>query len=139
MDRAIKKFILRFLRTRGETARDWAFELLRGDDSKRAFWRIPASGQGRAYIAMANPPIDRASKQENRAYLMIGRHLRDKGVSAPEIYHYDLDRGWCILEDLGSTNGTFVNSYRLTGPVQFRPGDVLSLGGSVELVLQAGG
>lgn len=45
----------------------------------------------------------------------------------------------CVVEDLGSTNGTFVNSYRLTGPVQFRPGDVLSLGGSVELVLQAGG
>lgn len=44
-----------------------------------------------------------------------------------------------VVEDLGSTNGTFVNGYRLTGPVQLRPGDVLSLGGSVELVLQAGG
>jgi hypothetical protein len=44
-----------------------------------------------------------------------------------------------VVEDLGSTNGTFVNGYRLTEPVQFRPGDVLSLGGSVELVLQAGG
>jgi len=44
-----------------------------------------------------------------------------------------------VVEDLGSTNGTFVNGHRLTGPVQFRPGDVLSLGGSVELVLQASG
>ncbi|MFQ6100881.1 MAG: FHA domain-containing protein [Anaerolineae bacterium] len=44
-----------------------------------------------------------------------------------------------VVEDLNSTNGTFVNGYRLTGPVQFRPGDVLSLGGSVELVLQVGG
>jgi pSer/pThr/pTyr-binding forkhead associated (FHA) protein len=44
-----------------------------------------------------------------------------------------------VVEDLGSTNGTFVNGHRLTGPVLFRPGDVLSLGGSVELVLQAGG
>jgi len=39
--------------------------------------------------------------------------------------------------DLGSPSGTSVNGYRLTGPVVFRPGDVLSLGGAVELVFQA--
>ena len=44
-----------------------------------------------------------------------------------------------VVEDVGSTNGTFVNGYRLTGPVQFRPGDVLSLAGSVDLILRAGG
>lgn len=44
-----------------------------------------------------------------------------------------------VVEDMGSTNGTFVNGYRITGPVQFRPGDVLSLAGSVDLVLRAGG
>lgn len=43
-----------------------------------------------------------------------------------------------VVEDLGSTNGTFINGHRLTGPSQFRHNDVLSLGGSVELVLEAG-
>jgi hypothetical protein len=40
------------------------------------------------------------------------------------------------VQDMGTTTGTFVNGYRLTGPVLLRPGDVLSLGGAVELVLQ---
>jgi hypothetical protein len=44
-----------------------------------------------------------------------------------------------VVQDLGSTNGTFVNDYRITEPVLFRSGDVLSLGRVVRLVLQAGG
>jgi len=43
------------------------------------------------------------------------------------------------VQDLDSTNGTFVNGHRITEPVLFRLGDVLSLGGTVELVLRAGG
>jgi len=40
------------------------------------------------------------------------------------------------IYDLDSPTGTFVNGYRLSGPVVFRPSDMLSLGGAVELVLQ---
>ena len=90
MDRAIKKFILPFLKAEGEIAENPAFHPLPGDGSKRVFWRITASGQGREYIAMVNPPNDHTTKRENRAYLMIGNHLRRKGVPVPEIYHYDL-------------------------------------------------
>ncbi len=64
-------------------------------------------------------------------------------INFPNVSAHHAQLAWdgqqFVVQDLGSTNGTFVNSYRLTGPVQFRPGDVLSLGGSVELVLQAGG
>lgn len=35
--------------------------------------------------------------------------------------------GWCI-EDVGSTNGTFVNGARITSPITLREGDVLRLG-----------
>jgi hypothetical protein len=38
-----------------------------------------------------------------------------------------------MLEDLGSTNGTFVNGQRLTGPRMLRPGDVIQLGENVSL------
>ncbi|MBV5350513.1 FHA domain-containing protein, partial [bacterium] len=31
--------------------------------------------------------------------------------------------GKYVLEDLGSTNGTFVNGQRLAGPVVLKPGD----------------
>ncbi len=37
--------------------------------------------------------------------------------------------GWrIILEDLGSTNGTFLNKERLSGPMQLRDGDQIKIG-----------
>jgi hypothetical protein len=41
--------------------------------------------------------------------------------------------GMMILEDLGSTNGTFVNGMRLTGPHTLADGDVIGLGDAVTL------
>jgi len=38
-----------------------------------------------------------------------------------------------VLEDLGSTNGTFVNGQRLAGPHILRPGDIVLLGENVTL------
>jgi pSer/pThr/pTyr-binding forkhead associated (FHA) protein len=40
------------------------------------------------------------------------------------------DGGW-FLEDLGSTNGTYLNDRRLTAPVQVQPGDVVRIGKTV--------
>jgi pSer/pThr/pTyr-binding forkhead associated (FHA) protein len=43
-------------------------------------------------------------------------------------------KGW-IVEDLGSTNGTFVNGQRVSSKVTVHYGDVVSLGGvSMKLV-----
>ena len=42
--------------------------------------------------------------------------------------------GELLIQDLGSTNGTFVNGHRIAAPTPIRPGDVIELGGSkVEL------
>ena len=45
--------------------------------------------------------------------------------------------GKYVLEDLGSTNGTFVNGQRLAGPVVLKPGDVVSLGEHIVLMYDA--
>jgi hypothetical protein len=45
--------------------------------------------------------------------------------------------GKYVLEDLGSTNGTFVNGQRLSGPVVLKPGDVVSLGEQIILMYDA--
>ena len=45
--------------------------------------------------------------------------------------------GKYVLEDLGSTNGTFVNGQRLSGPVVLKPGDVVSLGEQIVLMYDA--
>jgi pilus assembly protein CpaF len=42
--------------------------------------------------------------------------------------------GKYVIEDLGSTNGTFVNGQRLSGPVVLKPGDVVSLGEQIVLM-----
>ncbi|MCE9647063.1 MAG: FHA domain-containing protein [Chloroflexi bacterium] len=42
--------------------------------------------------------------------------------------------GKYVLEDLGSTNGTFVNGQRLAGPVVLKAGDVVSLGEQIVLM-----
>ena len=43
--------------------------------------------------------------------------------------------GILVLEDLGSTNGTFLNEWRVTAAQQLRVGDKIALGGTLlELV-----
>ncbi|MBC8506694.1 MAG: FHA domain-containing protein [Anaerolineales bacterium] len=41
-----------------------------------------------------------------------------------------------VVEDLGSTNGTFVNGQRLTGPHMLRPGERIQLGEAVTMSYQ---
>ncbi len=45
--------------------------------------------------------------------------------------------GKYVLEDLGSTNGTFVNGQRLAGPMVLKAGDVVSLGEQIVLMYDA--
>jgi hypothetical protein len=44
--------------------------------------------------------------------------------------------GKYVLEDLGSTNGTFVNGQRLAGPRVLKPGEVVSFGEQIVLVFE---
>jgi len=48
------------------------------------------------------------------------------------------ERGRLVLRDLGSPSGTFVNGRRVSGAMWVSPGDVISLGSAVELILQGG-
>ena len=53
--------------------------------------------------------------------------LADETVSR---WHASLEQsggGW-LLADLGSTNGTRLNGWRVTGPMPVRPGDMVSFG-----------
>ncbi len=42
-----------------------------------------------------------------------------------------------LLEDLGSTNGSFVNGHRITGPQLLKSGDLVGFGETVTLVFEA--
>jgi pSer/pThr/pTyr-binding forkhead associated (FHA) protein len=45
--------------------------------------------------------------------------------------------GKYVIEDLGSTNGTYVNGQRLTGQRVLKSGEVVSLGEQIQLVYEA--
>ena len=45
--------------------------------------------------------------------------------------------GKYVLEDMGSTNGTFVNGQRLAGPRVLKSGEVISLGEQIVFVYEA--
>jgi len=73
--------------------------------------------------------------------LLIGRHAGGAGRLADDEEisrshaRISLDRsGFCAIEDLGSTNGTFVNGLRLGGPQTLSVGDTVEVGGTTLLV-----
>jgi hypothetical protein len=56
--------------------------------------------------------------------------IPDSSVSHRHARVYHSDGEWYV-EDLGSTNGTFVNDRPLTRPVMLRPGDTVGIGRSI--------
>lgn len=82
--------------------------------------------------AWRSPRLPRLALPE-RAQVVIGRgRLCDFLVADPTVSHRHAllahaDGRWAI-RDLGSTNGTFVNGWRVVDEVEVRPGDVVALG-----------
>ncbi len=104
MDQPFQQKIIAFFKKAYPKEKGACFNQLPGDGSHRIFWRISNPESKRSFIAMANPPKTPARERENSAYLMISRHLLQKGLPLPVIHRYDLVEGWFIMEDLGSTN-----------------------------------
>jgi hypothetical protein len=70
--------------------------------------------------------------------LTIGRDISNRIViNDPEVSRkhsrLSLQSGNYVIEDLGSTNGTFVNGQRLIGPHVLRPGETVMLGEKIDL------
>ncbi|MET8698992.1 FHA domain-containing protein [Kitasatospora sp. NPDC058032] len=99
----------------------------------RAVGRVSAFGVrvGEAWRAERLPGL--SLPEAGSGQLTIGRipgsglRLNDASVSR---HHAELRRegdGW-VLYDLGSTNGTHVNGFRIVGGVRVRPGDQVRFG-----------
>ncbi len=79
------------------------------------------------------------SLTKNEIYM--GRDItNDIVINDPEISRkharLTLQAGGYMLEDLGSTNGTFVDGQRITGPHSMAPGEVIMLGDNVSLAYE---
>jgi len=93
-------------------------------------------------FVMRSGPTPGATYSLEGDQLIIGRDsssglaINDAEVSRKHA-RLNFQGGKYVIEDLGSTNGTFVNGQRLAGPAVLKSGDVVSLGEQIVLLYEA--
>ena len=90
-------------------------------------------------ITMRSGPAPGKTFPIEQEETVLGRDLaNDIAISDPEVSRrhsrFMIREGSVFVEDLGSTNGTFLNGERISSPLQLRSGDVLTLGESIVLI-----
>ncbi len=105
--------------------------------SKKRRGTQETAGQAEAIsLVVLEPPTDAGRHFQVMGEMTIGRAagcqitLDDTYISQLHARVSDVDGG-VVIEDLGSTNGTYLNRQRVTTPVIGNPGDRIQLGGIV--------
>ncbi len=95
-------------------------------------------------LVMQKGPTPGATMEISQPQMLIGRDPAcDIVISDAEVSRRHarvlISGDTCILEDLGSTNGTFVNGRRISAPHELRPGDTIMMGENVVVVFESQG
>ncbi|MBM7132082.1 aminoglycoside phosphotransferase family protein [Dyella mobilis] len=97
MDHSLDRAAARLAWTRNSLGNPaLALEPASSDASFRSYWRT--HHDGRSWIVMDSPP----AQEDPRPWLVIGERLAAAGLHVPAVYDKDLERGFLLIEDLGS-------------------------------------
>ena len=93
------------------------------------------------FVVRSGPNAGKAYPLEG-AELTVGRDASNPvSINDGEVSRRHAKLTWkgagYVLEDLGSTNGTFVNGTRLSAPLALKPGDAVSFGENIVLIYEA--
>jgi aminoglycoside/choline kinase family phosphotransferase len=81
------------------------------DASFRRYFRITVEGVDSAtWIAMDAPP----PQEDCRPFVKVAAMMREAGLNVPQVIAQDIDRGFLLLSDLGTT--TFLNGFDADNP-----------------------
>lgn len=100
-------------------------------------------GSGGSRLVVRRGPQPNQAYELNKEIVALGRDItNDIVINDPEVsrHHCRLQRtptGY-TFEDLGSTNGSFINGQRLTASRPLMNGDMIGLGETVTLVFEGG-
>lgn len=105
----------------------------------------PGNGSGANAVLTVTSGAARGATIEIDENLLIGRHAPgagrlggDQQISRNHALISRTPTGAYVIQDLGSMNGTFVNSGRVSGAQQLAAGDTIEVGDTVLVVSSAG-
>ena len=80
-------------------AEKWHLEPASADASFRRYFRISLADRGESRIVMDAPP----QQEDCRPFIQVAELLRQAGLNAPAVLAQDLEQGFLLLTDLGTT------------------------------------
>jgi pSer/pThr/pTyr-binding forkhead associated (FHA) protein len=109
----------------------------RRGESQRTGRAAPAEDPAPFHLRVVEPKDQRGKRFDVDGDVTLGRSNACVVVLSDDTYassvHAKVSRrdGDIWLEDLGSTNGTYINEERLSSPVRLRKGDLVKVGSTV--------